>query len=102
MITNSDMNEVRDLGYTDLVQVGKIKIQFARMGRGSESRTSYFYMRKSFHSLPKNKWTFEFESPGLEVGHPFNDVWQIFNQEFDLVTKKLQDKCAINGKVVEM
>lgn len=103
MITNSDMNEVRDLGYTDLVQVGKIKIQFARMGRGSESRTSYFYMRKSFHSLPKNKWTFEFESPELEVGHPFNDVWEIFNQgRLDPVTKKLREDCAINWKIIEM
>jgi hypothetical protein len=60
-------------------------------------------MLRSFHSLPKNKWTFEFESPELEVGHPFNDVWQIFNQDcLDQVTKKLQEDCAINWKVIEM
>ena len=60
-------------------------------------------MFRSFHSLPKNKWTFEFESPELEVGHPFNDVWQIFNQGcLDPVTKKLREDCAINWKVIEM
>jgi hypothetical protein len=103
MITNSNHDEVRDLGYTDLIPVGKVKIQFARMGHGSESRTSYFYMRKSFHLLPKNDWTFEFESPELEVGHPFNEVWQIFNEgRLDPGTKQMKENYSTNWKIIEM
>ena len=42
MITNNNHDEVRDLGYTDLIPVGKVMIQCARTGHGLESRTSYF------------------------------------------------------------
>jgi hypothetical protein len=103
MITNSDEIEVQNLGYTDLIKVGQAKIQFAWMGHGFESRTSYFYMQESFDKLPKSKWIFEFESPELEVGYPFNDVWQIFNEgHLDPGTKKLNEDCGINWKIVEL
>jgi hypothetical protein len=103
MITNSDEIEVQNLGYTDLIKVGQAKIQFARMGYGSESRTSYFHMRESFYKLPKSKRIFEFELLKLEVGHPFNDVWQIFNEGcLDPESKKLKEDCGINWKIVEL
>ena len=103
MITNSDEIEVQDSGYTDLIKVDQAKIQFAQMGHGSESRTSYIYMHDSFHKLPKSKWTFKFETPELEVDHPFNDVWQIFNEgRLDPGTKKVKEDCDINWKIVEM
>jgi len=40
MITNSNHDEDRESGYTDLIPVGKAMIQCARMGHGLESRTS--------------------------------------------------------------
>ncbi len=101
MITNSDDIEVQDLGYIDLVKVGQAKIHFARMGHGSKLRTSYFYMQESFHKLPKSKCTFKCKSLDLEVGHPFNNVWQIFNEDcLDLGTKKVKEDCGINGRVL--
>jgi hypothetical protein len=105
MITNSDEIEVQNLGYTDLIKVGKAKIKFAWMGYGSESRTSFFCMRDSFYKLPKSKRIFEFELLELEVCHPFNDVWQIFNEgRLDPETKKLKEDCdcGINWKIVEL
>ena len=60
-------------------------------------------MRQSFYKLPKCKWNFKFESLELEVGHPFNNVWQIFNEGcLEPGTKKLKDDCGINWKIVEM
>jgi len=60
-------------------------------------------MQKSFHILPKTNWTFEFESPELEVGHPFNEVLQISNEgHLDPGTKKMKENYGINWKLVEM
>jgi hypothetical protein len=58
---------------------------------------------KVLHILPKTNWTFEFESPELEVGHPFNKVWQIFNEgHLNPGTKKMKENYGINWKLVEM
>lgn len=96
-ITNSNLNEVLAYGYTDLVLVGRCKHQFVGV---PETRTCFFYMRKSFHDLPKSKWTFDFENPTMEVSDPIKHVWQVLNQ--GRLAKGINKHTDINWDIMKM
>ena len=88
MITNSDKNEVTDLGCMELIHFNKAKIQFARTGHCSKLRMYYFYLQMSFHSLLKSKLTFW--------------VWVTWNGGCSLITHLMMyGRSSINAILIQ-
>jgi hypothetical protein len=88
MITNSNHDEVRDLGYKDLIPIVKAKIQFTRMGHALESRTSYFFQVKAakMNVLQRDKPKTCVQQAGQNT---VSIIW--FGLWTDVINSKVQD-----------
>ena len=80
-ITNSNLADMIEFGFKDIVLKAQVSVKFERMTNGtSESRTAYIYMRKSVNDRGRNKMKFEFECPTQHACPPFTEAWDMFNK----------------------
>ncbi len=75
LLSNSNMQEILDLGFADIIPLSKVKIRISGSG---ETLTTYLYGRESLLEQGKNNQTYSYENP-LPLGEVcpiFQSAWK--------------------------